>query len=152
MVKAPKLTIEVLDQQGNPLKEVYLGSSPNQFWFYSFAELLGASVTTKQKWELEQKGEDLSAFYLAKINRTNPYMKKTDETGCAIFKSMPPGTHEFYVSAKDWEMSEESKETGDRSSIRVTIKAVDQTVRIKMRPMQKTDSRLNESGSGKSYQ
>jgi hypothetical protein len=132
MVNGPTLTIEVTDEDGQPLKGISLGTSPNQFWFNSGSQILGESMATRKAWELREQNVDLTNYYQS---TTSPYRKKTDETGSAVFKNMPHGTHDFYVFGKGLEMSKES-ETGDRTSTRVTIEAEDQKLTIKMRPKQ----------------
>lgn len=135
MVKGPTLTIEIVDQTGKSLEGVALGTSPNQFWFNSGSQFLGTSMSSRERWERLNRGEDLRAF----SPMTTPYQKKTGKPGLAVFKSMPPGTHDFYVGMKGWELAEES-ETGEKTSIRVTIEGEDVKLKIKMKPKQDSDS------------
>jgi len=128
MVAVPSLAIEVTDEDGKPLEGIALGTSPNQYWFNSGSQILGESTSSRKSWELSKQSVNMLTFEKASL-----YQKKTDENGVAIFKTMPPGTHEFYIFGKDFEMAKES-ETGEKTSIRVTIEDENQKLNIKMKP------------------
>ena len=132
MVKGPTLTIEVVDSDGKPIEGVSMGTSPNQYWFNFGSQVLGESFSTREAWERRSRGEDVRAYYLSK---PTPYSNKTDKNGRVIFKSMPQGTHEFYVGKKGLELAK-STENGNGNSMAVTINDDNKKLKIAMSPKQ----------------
>ena len=105
MIKAPTVTLKVVDKNGAPLKGIKAGSSPNQYFFNAGSNILGTSYPTRSFWETQERGEDPIAFYRSK----NPYYGETDSKGILRMKNMPPGPqslvafHDHLEARADWQ-------------------------------------------------
>ena len=105
MVKAPTVTLKFIDNNGSPLEGVHAGSSPNQYWFNYGSELLGSSYPARRIWGLQQRGENLAAYYRADLsNMSSRYFGETNREGVMHLKNMPPGVQKVSVFHKKFEI------------------------------------------------
>ncbi len=129
MNKAATVTVKVVDQDGEPIENLRVATSPNQFWFDGGSQILSDSYPTRKLWELKQAGKDLTSYFRSK---GHSYMKKTDKNGMVQLKNMPKGSHGFGVHEQEWEMKVDPV-SGDRET-RVKVGDKDLNITIKLYP------------------
>jgi len=128
MIKAPTVTLKVVDKNGDPLKGIKAGSSPNQYFFNAGSNILGDSYPTRSFCETQERGEDPNAFYRSK----NPYSGETDSKGILRIENMPPGLQSLVAFHDDLEMRKDP-ETGQPEKF-VEIGSEDLEVTIELFP------------------
>ena len=113
MIPATSIRVTVLDENNQPLPDVEVMSSPNQYFFDGGSQLLGAANSTAI-WLVESRiGGELQ------FDRTNRFSDKTDKNGVATINTLLPNSNQqLYAFLEGYEMPLE----GTRRMVGVELK------------------------------